>query len=412
MFLIFLALSMLFSQASCTQTEPSEEENTQRLEMEDLPVTYSSAFEQKILAQCLSLFRRTRRLLKMEAPDPAQEAALSERIAADLLPTLEELPLYESEWEGILRAADTVCTAAETETWEGSQTSLFLQFYQSGLSAVSSQKLGAVLYHTAVLAIEAELEKPAQKPEEIAALQEQLTVLREELGAETFAQMTSMAVFFGSWMGGALTDGGDRLFAVSDAEAVWLLQKQGEYFDGLTITERQWEAAAELIGAWLQPKEGTDLFGRMLAAMQEDSTLSRMARVMPACLSLYRGLTQSLDAVYLDALCSNHTSARTSALISILAENEEGLRAFDTALALYAQEGEAVASVLIAEGYQDAYEDFLASTPSGSIEELLQALQACNGSYQKDKIEQLQVALVRYLRAYLPGLTFARTHAN
>ena len=101
MFLIFLALSTLFSQASCTQTEPSEEENTQRLEMEDLPVTYSSAFEQKILAQCLSLFRRTRRLLKMEAPDPAQEAALSERIAADLLPTLEELPLYESEWEGI-----------------------------------------------------------------------------------------------------------------------------------------------------------------------------------------------------------------------------------------------------------------------------------------------------------------------
>ena len=413
-----LAVLLLLSQASCSSQTPNDrEDRTQRLEIEDVPAVYDAAFRSALAEQICTLIERTLRLYEGVVLGETQKQTLRLQIEQTVLPALQGVPLYQRELESLMRSAEELCTAAEEGTLaDSSRMALLLRFYQSGLANVDSAKLGALLYHSTLCGLDLMIDDRMRRYEtygyewylrEAEDYRAQRTALQNELGAEAFSEATARLIFAGSLAGGTLsTDGGSRLFAVSDAEMVVLLQKQGDHFASAELTERQWSVAAELFCAWMAV-DGDGATSAVLEAMRVSGDVARLAAILPALFRYYQAVTHALDAYYLDAILSNNRSARFSAWVSVLVECEQSFLELDRTMARYATESEAALSALQKLGLTEEYEAFLADTPMGSAEELVICLRSCVNTYRPEKSAELKAALLSYLRTYLPCLTFA-----
>ena len=417
----FLALAMavclLLAQSSCAISKPhTEESNTQRLEVQDLPAVYDEAFVASVTERICDLVVRTVRIFEGAVLGETQTQSLRRYVEQTALPALQALPLYQQELEALLQSAQELCASVEEGTLVGaSRMALFLRFYQSGLAEVDSAKLGALLYHVALSGLEllidvnlSRYEKYGYKwyLEDAEHYRAQSETLQSELGPTAFSNVMAMLTFVASLLDGSLTDGGDVGLAVSDAELVMLLQKQSDHFVAMDLTEHQWSVAAELVCAWFVT-DGDGATGAVLQALCTSGDAVRAAKALPAFFRYYQALTHAMDELYLDAILSNNQSARFSAWVSVLVECEDDLLELDRALALHVSEREDTVLALQRLGLTEAYEAFLSETPAGSAAELVTCLRAGVNSYRPEQMAELRAAWISYLRAYLPSLTFA-----
>lgn len=417
---LVMAVFLLLSQASCASQAPKKESNTQRLEIEDVPAVYNEAFRTDTAEKIGVLIERIVRLYEGVVLGETQKQTLRVQIEQSVLPALQEVPLYRQELEHLLQSAEELCSAAEEGTLpDASRMALFLRFYQSGLAEVDSAKLGALLYHSALCGLELLIDVSLARYDEdgdewhlrdAEDYRAQRAALQNELGVDAFSNVTAMLTFAGSLLGGTLAiDDGSRLFAVSDAELVMLLQKQGDHFVSMELTERQWSVAAELLCAWIVV-DGDGATSAVLEAMRTSGDVVRAAAILPAFFRYYQALTHALDELYLDAILSSNQSARFSAWVSVLVECEQSFLELDRAISIHATEGEGALLALQNVGLTEEYNAFLDDIPAGSAEELMACLRSCVNAYRPEKAAELEAVFVSYLRAYLPCLTFAFVH--
>ena len=116
----FLALAMavclLLVQSSCAVSKPhTEESNTQRLEVQDLPAVYDEAFVASVTERICDLVARTVRIFEGAVLGETQTQSLRRYVEQTALPSLQALPLYQQELEALLQSAQELCVAVVAE---------------------------------------------------------------------------------------------------------------------------------------------------------------------------------------------------------------------------------------------------------------------------------------------------------
>lgn len=411
-----LAALLLLSQVSCASSPKEAESNTQRLEVETVPAVYSESLRTAVTEKIADLIERVVRLYEGLVLTETQRQSLRLRIEQAVLPALQSVPFYKQELEHLLRMAEEMVSAAEGgEPSDPSRIAVLLRFYQSGLGYVNSAKLGALLYHALLCGLDLLIEVNEARYnqygyewylQDAQAYRAQRMALEQELGVDAFCEVSAMLLFAGSLVSNAWSLEDSRLFAVSDAELVMLLQKQGDHFAASEVTARQWSVAADLWCEWVAV-DGESALSLTLQAMRESGDVASAAAAIPAFFVYYRAFTHALDELYLNAMLSSNKSARVSAWVSVLVECEGAFLALDAVLAAQLRESDGVLEALQRAGLGEELEAFLADTPTATAADVTACLRACANSYRPEQIEALETTFLAYLRTYLPCLTFA-----
>lgn len=416
-----LAVSVLFSLFSCVlQKENKGEEpnaSEQRLVVEADPALYSDALLEEASARIVPLLARVLRLGGGPVLNATQKQKLQSTVKQTVLPHLEAANIYEDELWELIRVAEELVGAAESGAFkDSSRLVLLFRFYQSGLATVDTQKMGKTLYCLLESWLEYQRDYSLDRYEnygyqwyldDAMRYSSHLTAMHDQLGMDTFGDMTSMLMFGVSMIGGLTLDemeGG--AFALSNAETVMLIRRQATFFADRQITEAQWASMMTILEEWLRPNTKT-LMGAQISALQKEGYLCRLATLMPMVLELYRAMADGLSEEMIAAWSAGAISEE-AALATLLVRAEAECLALDRAWsAIGASESADGLSAIKKMGLDEVYNAFLAEHPSVSAASLLDV--ARNDSYNEDGAQSLALkeALMGYLRGYLPCVAFA-----
>lgn len=417
---LMLTVLLCLCGSSCSRPVQEPPATAQRLTVEEAPTEYSPAFSADAAKQGAALFGQVLLLSRGVALDEAALQGLEVQIREQLLPRLEALSVHPHELAALLDKGQQLCTLSE-ENADASPMSLFLLFYQTGLSVLPSQKLGGILFSVTELYLSRRAQQCYERYEtygyawylEDARLYDALqTQLRSTLGEEAFAQMTAMAVFALSLGGGAVQKEEARLYALSDEELALLLRRQSDYFCSAALSQEQWSCAAQIYTTLFSP-QGNTLADAALSALLRSGYGAQVARCMPSVLSLYRAMTQAVTPQQLAELRGGGQEEMLSVTARLLCSASAEVLALEQQLNLYGYSQSAEEeSALRAAGLWEEYQQYLQDTPTVQAQQLLESARACAEEPSTASRESFLRTAEQYLRTYLPCLAFVRSHSS
>ncbi len=414
-----LTVILCLCEGSCARPDSEKDTRTQQLTVEQAPTTYTPAFSASAAKQGAALFGRLLALCRGYTPNEEQLQALEAQIQEQLLPRLEALSVRPDELTALLEKGQLLCALSE-ENAETAPSALLLQFYQTGLSVVSSQKLGGIFFSVTELYL-SRLTQQCYERYEAYGYQWYLedahryadlhTQLCSTLGAESFAQITAMAVFAVSLLGNAAREE-SRMYVLSDEELAVLLRRQADYFCAVEISQEQWGSAAEIYTALFTP-QGSTLTDAELSALFRSGYFARVAQCIPTLLTLYRAMAQAVTPQQLASLRGEEREEALPVIARLLYDSSAELLATERQLELYgySQSAEEEAA-LRAAGLWEEYLQYLQDTPTARAQLLSESAEA----YAKQPTEENKAAFLcvarQYLRTYLPCFAFVLSRSQ
>ena len=398
-----LAALLALGCVSCAD-EPSEAPALQRLEIEEVSITYSQALLEEMERTCASLLERwTYAVYGMRLSDK-ERAELSALVKSDVLPILCGVRVSEAEWQMLARAADVYCTTLEKGEASFSATA---DFYSSFMGVLGLARAGeaarrglAVYLSERILVCEERYRTYgyAWYLEDAERYRAQAKALEGEISASDLAAAMSVAALFdladvrlgtGGWPTGVLL-------------GVW--QWQAAHMQASEIPAEKWELMAQMLSD-LQPRTRDTALRAELAILQDEGRLAHLFAAMPELLAFYRLVVEGVQGEELALLREGEPQKATALLCQLICEREEDfLQLLSHLEALCVKESEAEKKAIASLGLTAELEAFFENVPVHSATELFDAVAACAVS---GDAEALYLAGIGYLRGLMPYLAFA-----
>lgn len=417
---IGMTMSILLCLCAISCTHPREEGSieTQRLTVESVDTKYDPAFCAVTAKQSGELFCRLLALCGGPVLNQSQKQSIQNQIQERILPQLESLSVYPYELDALLEKTQALCSYW-TEHEGITPSALFLQFYQSGLSVMPSQKLGGIIFSYTDLYLNHKIQQSYERYEvygyqwyldDAHRYSDLLTQLRSTIGGEVFSQMVTLAVF-GLSLGAGAAQEESRLYVLSDEDLTVLFARQAEYFCSAEITQEQWGSAAQIYTTLFVP-QGATLLDAELSALFRSGYGGQLAKCMPALLQLYRSVTSKMTPHQLSALRQGNESTAPLTVAQLLHASSAEMSALEKELERYGfcQSSEEETTLRNAGLWED-YQQYLEDTPTVQTKQLLEDAAAYAITPDQESREAFLNSAHHYLRTYLPCLAFVLSHS-
>lgn len=406
--------------SSCAAPRGEEDTRAQRFTVEQSQTEYPPEFSADAAKRGAELFGRLSLLCKNTPLNEAQLQSLATQLEEQLLPRLEALSIFPYELTALLEQGELLCTRLEGAE-DTEPLGLFLQFYRTGLSVLSSQKLGGILFSVTELYLSRKAQQCRERYEiygyqwyleDANTYTDLKTKLCSAVGEEAFAQITAMAVFVLSLGGSAAQQEDSSLYVLSDEELTVLLRRQADYFCSAALTREQWGSMAQIYTALFTP-QGNTLTDAELSALFRSGYGAQVAQCMPTFLTLYRVVTQAVTPQQIATLRGGEQEEIMLVIAQLLCSASEEVLALEQQLNVYgySQSSEEEAA-LRAAGLWAEFLQYTEDTPTVQAQQLLEIANAYVNEPSQTGRAAFEDCAQQYLRTYLPCLSFVLSRAQ
>ncbi|MBR5140508.1 MAG: hypothetical protein IKV16_05575, partial [Clostridia bacterium] len=355
-----------------------------------------------------------------------------------ILPIFIELKIYPEEIDELFLEAEKCIIDSESY----SVLSIY-SLYRKAITVLGSERSGSLLYSLALNSINEKRESTAKKYEQDGNLYKRDLIRYEglytdltRLGAENFSTALTISSLILSTASSVNETVTENAFSVSDAELLYILDRQGDILTKKSPTEEQWQTFGAIISE-LIPKKSDTLISSSAYALKNyyhkielDGSDGRDAldvilenpelyplvyrsgyiatamKVMPKLFSLYTALAKNLRNEAKFSLEST-LDEKEAAIFSALFICEEEIRALDLALTSFATaDFDTLRANVQAYSDPQRLESFLSNTSTLTADELILSVKnisECDTGAQAGEIKAL---LTSYLFNISPYLSF------
>ncbi len=373
---LILALLLLFPFVSCAEKNESSDRDT-TLQIIEEPAVYSD----ELISH----------LVKTVSGD-AQKSELEDFIRSELLPTLAEIPVYESE---IIE----ICDIAQTAIGANTLDPVFVcELYSKGVSILGNERNTALAYELTRLTFEYTKDH------------EKLNILNNELGRESFCDILSLLMFVGSFGSGIIPANLVGSSYISDADILNILRHEANHYAKLDLSAEKWSAGVKLLDGLLRNIniEKYPVSSAVLNELSDSDFFEKSALALPEFAKLLSAVLDKMTASEVAALRKNE-AAPFSLTVKKLALCETEFKAFTSKLELCASVDENAASDLINSlGYAETYAAFLVRLEASDEAGIYDAINAYASSNSAiPPIKGLRKSIIAYIFKISPALAFA-----
>ena len=426
---LLLVLSLLLSLFACARPqEDSASSEGQRLTVRELDVTYSEELREHLSHRGAELLARLLRLRDgLVVPEETREE-LAVLLREGYLPLFERERVSEEELKQVLALAEAFCEELERSPESSSEGGrrgdrmlTLCALYRDLIATLGTERGGHVAYGGLCYYLEGQISYYEERFEayglpwyerEAKDAERRLTTLREDVGEAVFTDAMCVPAFAASVAAGALPEAdagmGTLLY---DGDLVAILQRQGDFFTSLEVSEYQWYVLGDVFSAF--GGDGSEsLTDGVLAALRDEGMPARVGTCVPQALSLYSAFADKLDAKIMGALReAEDEDERARILCGLLSGCEEELLVFlEKFESTCVTSGDRQRAVIENEGLTDAFATFEAEETAYDAAGFADAIAAC--AEGEESGERLYAATLRYLRGTLPYLAFAMDTEN
>lgn len=428
----------LFNLFSCDKGESEVVyDKTLRLTIEDVPISYSEQFTTEISARYANIAAKLIEKLAAITINENQKASLKESFTTKVLPIFIGLKIYSEQLDALFTEAEK-CIDSESY----SALSIYT-LYKRAITILGSKKSGELLYSLTLNSINEKRESTAKKYEQYKNIYkrdflryEGLYADLKKLGAEKFSTALTISSLILSTVSSVNETVKENAFSVSDAELLYILERQGDALTEKSPTEKEWQTFGAIISE-LIPKKSDTLVSSSAYALKnyyhkielensdgrdaldvilenpdlyplvyQSGYLATAMKVMPKLFSLYNALAKNLRGEAKFSLEST-IDEKEKAIFSALLSSEEELRELDLSLTSFA-----VADFDTLKTNVQTYSDpqklksFLSNTSAITVDELILSIKnmaECDTGAQSGEIKEL---LTSYLFKISPYLSF------
>lgn len=402
---LFLFIFVLFP-VSCTDNnnEITYDEN-QRLEIIKEPIKYSDDFIEKANHRFTkSIVSLTESHLNLQLSD-TQKKNISEQFNTTLIPIFYRIRIYEKELDLLLTGIE------EHINTEKESAAPLSMLYEQCLYTIGSERSGMLVYDLCLKKMEDKAKTAETRYEAYGYpwyLEERercnnISSALKEMGEAKFVNALTMTAFIASTASNIKTETNENAFLLTDAELLFLLDRQGTLFESQCPTDSEWQTIGALITE-LIPARSSDLGTATVYALKNDAYFNSMMRVMPDVFSLYASVAKTLKEDALFSLEGTPEEQSKAILLALLA-SEAKIRELDTALITYAKtDSERLKNAVAAYADPDELELFKNTYKPISADELIAALKGASENIsQAPEIYELAVS---YFSSLSPELAF------
>lgn len=414
---LLLAISLFLGATSCTKRNAIDETDEQRLTVETVTVRYTDELLAQASLKASEILARWLYLRDGLVMGETERASFAEQVRLGYLPVWEKEGVLEDELWRALSLAERAC-----EEWEASdgstraRTLLLCSYYRDLVAVLGSTRAGRVTYGGLCFYFEEQIAYNQARYEQYglswydtAAKQasRRLEALQGEIGAEAFTDAMSVPAFAASVAAGAIPSAEAGVAGLLyDGDLVAILQRQGDYFSSLSVSEYQWYVIGDI---WLSLAIGDaeSLPAQMTATLHDEGIAARSALCIPELLTLYASLADGLDAASLAELRSAETEeARARAVCKLLSACDgELLTLLEKFRTLCACATERELTLIENAGLTDELAAFEQRTPAVSAQTFVSAIRAvADGSLSQNELRR---AYLGFLRGTLPYFAFS-----
>ena len=340
-------------------------DKTVRLTVEEEPLNYTEEVTNGLASRYTELAASLIEITQ-EIKIEEQKDSISKHFKSNIMPVLHRLKIYPQEADAILTSAEKIINSNKEYT-----LSSLYSIYSEALRILGSQRSGELMYELALITVAEKRDNAKKGYEEatISALKKSyyknyirciglLTDLRA-LGKEKFISALTISSLIFSTAASVGQTVKENAFSVSDAELLFILDRQGEILSERCPTEDEWQTFGGLLSDLIL-KPGDNLISSVFYAIKNyshpvDSSeeieedpqlypllykstyLATALRAMPKLFSLYRSLAKNLKIQAKFSLESTDKEKK-AAIICALSQCEEELRELDRAISAYIPE--------------------------------------------------------------------------
>ena len=250
----------LFNLFSCERGESDVVyDKTLRLTIEDVPISYSEQLTADLGSRYANIAAKLIERISAITINENQKASLNESFTTKILPIFIELKIYPEEIDELFLEAEKCIIDSESY----SVLSIY-SLYRKAITVLGSERSGSLLYSLALNSINEKRESTAKKYEQDGNLYKRDLIRYEglytdltRLGAENFSTALTISSLILSTASSVNETVTENAFSVSDAELLYILDRQGDILTKKSPTEEQWQTFGAIISELIPKKSDT-----------------------------------------------------------------------------------------------------------------------------------------------------------
>lgn len=407
---LILLLSTLFSLFGC-QSSSQKQSDKEVLKGQDLtvlhtPVSYGPLDTAYLTTELGSIYFRTTALLNKTTPSEEQQSSVKQYIKENVLPMLASVGVTKDEMRQLIYYTQFLLKTAENSSILIAKK-LLEETYHSYIQVLGSKRAGMLLYRGCILYLEHQLKTESENTEEISL---QLEQLRDVLGEDAFTEAATVFYFsYCLFTKNESSKENSQFPPLTDQELLLLWQRQADHLLSLSLSDLQWQTAADFFCRLLfklekSPFEKNSLKSALWQTLQyTDGDSIGIGKVIPSFVSLYSQLVSKMTVEHIKTLRTGSDDERWLCLTALAGQCPEELLTFLTSFSENVRiESEATEKVLKDKGLWQNYLSYCQAQTTLTSKQLCEML----GSEDLSK-DLLISAIEGYLFATLPHTAFA-----
>ncbi len=396
--LIFvLLIALVFVSVSC-ESNKNKQRNTVLTVNEDC--VYSDGSKAAFSIRILEIFEKVFKGSHIVFNEETKNSIL--RYCNDtFFDVLSTIPIYESELDELIKAADEALSLSNKPFDIESLSSLYIKT----LSVLDNERNGAFSFESLkfFLTFRAETDKKSD---------ELLKTLTEELGKKAFSEILNIFIFFGSISAGLLPSELSGSSVVNDAEILLIFKCQAKYYSKLDLTGKDWARAVNLLCGLLKRPEGSseNIFTNIMYSLSVNGFFEETASAIPSFLSLYEAAINSLTQEDIAMIRSGRSNKLQIFCRAISNAENEFIGFTQELFSIDHTDSQLCYEEIKAIGYEQKYLDFIDNMSYSNPPELFDAIKSYGSTATIATYGDLNKSFLLYVYDLSPALAFALEH--
>ena len=326
-----LTLALLFSLVSCYKAEDVPPKD-QYLTVETETVEYN---EEKITAICekfAGIFAQVSPRIGYPVINEEKEREIAEMLLDDVIPIARTIPIYEDELSSMANIAEEYVALSEEQDNVDFDPGFVLELYTKFSTVVDSKRMGRLTYHIQLMRLEDKLADAKEQYDKRGygdeAVKRYMALIDDAktLGENKFSDAISVVIFmFTSSLGLGDIEGG--AVSLTSADALVVIQKQGQKLKSLELSDLDWQTVAAMCEENI-PRGAESFKRKMLVALNNDNFFIAASVLMPDIVELYAAVAENATKESIELMTSDAPLAYERTVYGEIIRNEDSLRAF------------------------------------------------------------------------------------
>ena len=403
-----LILSILIpTLGSCRKTvePPTEYDDTTRLTVETVRVSYSNEYIEKTNLRFGDMACALLRRFYARELTPLHEQGIRMQFKMTFVPMFYRFSINEDKLDSLILAFEEYLSR---DTERGDSLSVLREIYEITISVLGSEKTGRIAYEMVLSNVNNRLSIAEGRYDEYGYpwyLEEAercryLSTSLAELGERRFVEALDTMVFLYSVMShvGVAQDS----FLLTESEILYLVEYQAEYMENGGLSEEEWAVMGGVVDELL-PDEAATPRDAMLYALKNEGYFKNALRTLPSLISLY---ADCASLVRRSGVSLSDSDALCKVLLKASLEGEMLRTVADKADSYAKTEAEAQKTILTTFGLYEKYLAFAEEYPKITSEELILRLEMAEELPAEECAAAIENAVISYLMGTAPYATF------